>query len=83
MQGEKTVSIKFAPNLLTEAEAIASQHGTTVDQWIVSVVSNHVARENAWKMLLERTRSLGREMGIESEADVERVLGEFRTEKHA
>jgi len=83
MEAEKTVSIKLAPELLTKAEALASKEGSAVDQWIVSLVSNHVARQGDWERLLGRTRAIGKEMGIESEADVERILGEFRTEIRA
>lgn len=42
---------------------------------------NMILNEQQWEALVVETRSIGKSMGIESEADVERLCDEFRREK--
>ena len=52
--------------------AIYGQHPTALATAVVD--------QRAWDEWLERTRAHGRSLGINSEEDVDRILGEYRTE---
>jgi hypothetical protein len=41
----------------------------------------HTTDDPEWDALLRRTRTLGRLLGVESEASVERLADEFRRQK--
>lgn len=86
MRIAKTVSITMPPELLAKAQELAQREHRTMSELMREAVraylasSNRIDQQQAWDNLLQRTRAHGRSIGIASEEDVDRLLGEFRTD---
>jgi Arc/MetJ-type ribon-helix-helix transcriptional regulator len=85
MRIAKTVSITLPPELLLKAQEIARREHRTMSELMREALRTYVAASKqvdrqAWDKLLERTRAHGRALGINSEEDVDRILGEYRTD---
>jgi predicted transcriptional regulator len=85
MRIAKTISITLPPELLLKAQEIAQREHRTMSELFREALRTYVATnkrtdQRAWDEWLERTRAHGRSLGIKSEEDVDRILGEYRTE---
>ena len=88
MRTAKTVSITLPPDLLLEAQAIAQREHRTMSELFREALRRYAAEKRpvdprAWEELLEYGRVKGRQLGITSEADVERMSDEYRASKRA
>ena len=88
MRTAKTVSITLPPDLLVEAQAVAQREHRTMSELFREALRHYVAEKRpidpqGWRELLEYGRSKGRELGVTSEADVERMSDEYRASKRA
>jgi metal-responsive CopG/Arc/MetJ family transcriptional regulator len=82
MRTAKTISITLPPDLLVKAQAVAQKEHRTISELFREALRRYMTSDPEWEGLLMRTRAIGRSLGIESEADVERLSDEFRSEKH-
>lgn len=88
MRTAKTVSITLPPDLLVKAQEVAQRESRTMSELFREALRHYVAEKRqpdsrAWEELLEYGRAKGRELGITSEADVERMSDEYRASKRA
>jgi len=83
MRTAKTISITLPPDLLIKAQAIAHSEHRTISELFREALRRYMNSDPGWDLLLQRTRAVGQSLGIESEADVERLSDEFRMEKQS
>ncbi|MGH2458625.1 MAG: ribbon-helix-helix protein, CopG family [Chloroflexota bacterium] len=81
MRTAKTVSITLPPDLLVKAQEIAQREHRTMSELFREALRRYLQQGDAeWQALLVRTRAQGKALGITSEADVERLVDEYRRE---
>jgi Arc/MetJ-type ribon-helix-helix transcriptional regulator len=88
MRTAKTISITMPPELLAKAQELADREHRTMSELMREALRRYLPAERtvdrkAWDELLVRTQAHGRSIGITSEEDVDRILGEFRTSDRA
>ena len=81
MRTAKTVSITLPPDLLAQAQELAQREHRTMSELFREALRRYMQSDAEWKALLLRTRAKGQAMGIENEADVERLSDEFRRDQ--
>lgn len=81
MRTAKTVSITLPPELLVKAQKLATREHRTMSELFREALRRYIVRDVEWEALLSRTRATGKELGIKSEADVERLSDEYRRNK--
>jgi predicted transcriptional regulator len=82
MRTAKTVSITLPPELLAKAQELADREHRTMSELFREALRRYMQDDAQWNALLDRTRAQGQAMGITDEADVERLVDEYRREKH-
>ena len=80
MRTAKTVSITLPPDLLIKAQSVARREHRTMSELFREALRRYMAEDPEWDALLRRTRTKGKQLGIKSEADVERMSDAFRRE---
>ena len=88
MRTAKTVSITLPPDLLVKAQEVAQREHRTMSELFREALRHYVSEKppidpQVWRELLEYGQARGRELGIVSEADVERMSDEYRASKRA
>ena len=83
MRIAKTISITLPPDLLLKAQAVAQSEHRTISELFREALRRYMTSDPEWEALLRRTRATGQALGIQTEADVERLSDEFRSERHA
>jgi Arc/MetJ-type ribon-helix-helix transcriptional regulator len=83
MRTAKTVSITLPPDLLVKAQEIAQREHRTMSELFREALRRYMTGDEEWNALLQRTRAKGKALGIQSEADVERMSDEYRRSKRA
>ena len=88
MRTAKTVSITLPPDLLVKAQETAQREHRTMSELFREALrryisGNRLIDQQKWQELLEYGRAKGRELGVASEADVERLSDEYRASKQA
>ncbi len=81
MRIAKTISITLPPDLLVKAQEVAEREHRTISELFREALRRYMATDPQWDALLHRTRAAGKALGIDSEADVERLSDEFRQER--
>lgn len=82
MRTAKTISITLPPDLLLKAQGVAEREHRTISELFREALRRYmVAPDPGWEALLRRTRAVGRELKVGSEAAVERLSDEFRRGK--
>jgi len=81
MRTAKTVSITLPPDLLVMAQEFAQKEHRTMSELFREALRRYMTSDTEWDMLLKRTRAKGKALGIENEADVERLSNEYRRQK--
>jgi metal-responsive CopG/Arc/MetJ family transcriptional regulator len=81
MRTAKTVSITLPPDLLVKAQELAQREHRTMSELFREALRRYMQSDAEWKALVSRTRAKGRTMGIENEADVERLSDEYRRDQ--
>jgi Arc/MetJ-type ribon-helix-helix transcriptional regulator len=86
MRTAKTISITLPPDLLVKAQETAQREHRTISELFREALRRYItdrpsADPTAWRDLLEYGRAKGRELGISTEADVERMSEEYRASK--
>ena len=77
MRTAKTVSITLPPDLLVKAQEFAQREHRTMSELFREALRRYMTGDTEWDALLKRTRAKGKALGIESEADVERMADEY------
>ena len=88
MRIAKTVSITLPPDLLVEAQEIAQREHRSLSELFREALRRYISGKppvdlQKWQELLDYGRAKGRELGITSEADVERLSDQYRASKRA
>jgi predicted transcriptional regulator len=88
MRIAKTVSITLPPDLLVKAQTLAEREHRTMSELFREALRRYMTDQQAtaqeqWADLFEYGWAKGRELGITSEADVERMSDEYRASKRA
>jgi Arc/MetJ-type ribon-helix-helix transcriptional regulator len=88
MRTAKTVSITLPPDLLVKAQETAQREHRTMSELFREALRRYISSKppvdlQKWQELLDYGRAKGRELGIASEADVERMSDEYRASKRA
>jgi len=78
MRTAKTVSITLPPDLLIKAQAIAQREHRTISELFREALRRYMTPDPELATVLERIRAKGKELGIRTEADVERLSDEYR-----
>ena len=81
MRTAKTISITLPPDLLSKAHALAAREHRTMSELFREALRRYMSSDAQWESLLKRTRARGKTLGVRSEADVERLSGEYRRAK--
>lgn len=81
MRTAKTVSITLPPDLLTKAQELAEREHRTMSELFREALRRYMQEDTSWEGLVRRTRAKGRELGIATEEDVERLIDEHRRSK--
>jgi predicted transcriptional regulator len=81
MRTARTISITLAPDLLVKAQEIAEREHRTMSELFREALRRYMGADPEWEALLRRTRAAGKALGIDTEADVERLSDEFREER--
>jgi CopG family transcriptional regulator/antitoxin EndoAI len=81
MRTAKTISITLPPELLEKAQAIAAREHRTMSELFREALRRYKSADPEWEALLRETRGIGKELGITSEDDVERMSDEWRQER--
>jgi Arc/MetJ-type ribon-helix-helix transcriptional regulator len=82
MRIAKTVSITLPPDLLAKAQELAQREHRTMSELFREALRRYMqGGDTEWAALLRRTRAQGRELGIATEEDVERLSDEYRRER--
>lgn len=84
MAASETISITLPPDLLTQAKSLAKREHRTVSELLGEALQQYTTEKTKvalqrFQELAERGRAYGEAMGIRSEEDVDRILGNFRT----
>src|ERR1700684_1138834 len=86
MRTAKTVSITLPPELLVKAQELAEREHRTMSELFREALRRYMtgnAEDQQWKTLLQRTRTKGKVLGANTEADVERLSDQYRQTKRA
>lgn len=83
MRTAKTISITLPPDLLIKAQTVAQKEHRTISELFREALRRYMGSDPEWEALLRQTRAIGKSMGVETEADVERLSDEFRRKKHS
>ena len=88
MRVAKTVSITLPPDLLVKAQETAQREHRTMSELFREALRRYMSDGPAvdrqrWRELLDYGRAKGRELGVASEGDVERMSDEYRASKRA
>jgi predicted transcriptional regulator len=81
MRTAKTISITLSPELLVKAQKTAEREDRTVSELFREALRRYISADPEWDALLRRTQATGKALGVETEADVERLSDEFRQER--
>lgn len=81
MRTAKTISITLSPELLDKAQELARREHRTMSELFREALRRYRPIDSEWESLLRETRAIGKELGVASEADVERLSDEFRQQK--
>ena len=76
MRTTRVLSLSLPPDLVREAERVAKQEGRTKSELFREALRRYV-EERRWRALQRYGASRTRRLGV-TEADVERVVREFR-----
>jgi len=85
MSTANEISITLPPELAARAQLAAKQERRSVNEIVQEALTSYLgqsemALDASWQKIFEYGEAKGREMGITCEEDVDRILGEFRTE---
>lgn len=81
MRTAKTISITLPPELLSKAQEIAAREHRTISELFREAIRRYKSVDPEWEALLRETRAIGKQLGITSEEDVERMSDEWRQER--
>jgi predicted transcriptional regulator len=88
MRTAKTVSITLPPDLLLKAQQCAAEEHRTMSELFREALRRYVNErravdDQAWRELLDYGQAKGRELGVTSQEDVDRLIHEHRQSKRA
>ncbi len=73
----KTVTLSMPEEIFEQAEEVAKEEGRTRSELFREALRQYVDMKK-WRKLQRETAERARSLGITSEADVERIIGELR-----
>ena len=79
----RTVNISLPTPLLRQVDLAAKREYATRSDFIRSALIQKITTTNRWRDIMTYGKKMGKRAGIKSEADVYRIVEEYRQEKHA
>jgi CopG family transcriptional regulator / antitoxin EndoAI len=76
----KLISISIMPDFLKEIEKIAKEENRTKSELIREALRRYI-EDRKWEKLTRYARIKAAAVGIKTEADVQRIVDEFRREQ--
>lgn len=77
MRTYKTITLSFPPAFLKQIERLAKKENRTKSELFREAVRRYMA-EQKWESLQREMSAKAKSLGIETEADVEKVVDEIR-----
>ncbi len=77
----RVVNMSVDESLYRDVDRIATEKGTSRSQVLREALKQYVAAETRWSQLLRWGEESAAGSGVTSEADVERIVHEYRTER--
>jgi len=77
----RVVNMSVDESLYEDVDRLARDKGTSRSQVLREALKQYVAAETRWQQLLAWGRESGRLLGVETEADAERIVHDYRAEK--
>lgn len=77
MRTYKTITLSFPPDLLKQIEKLARKENRTKSEFFREAVRRYMA-EQKWESLQREMSVKAKSLGIETEADVEKMVDEIR-----
>jgi Arc/MetJ-type ribon-helix-helix transcriptional regulator len=86
MRIAKTISITLPPDLLLKAQETAEREHRTMSELLREALRRYMSNDPStklerWNALREQFRDTATELGISSDADIERMSDEYRAGK--
>ncbi|MEW6324621.1 MAG: ribbon-helix-helix domain-containing protein [Nitrospirota bacterium] len=82
VRATKLVTISLPPKLLKEAEQVAREEHRTKSELLREALRVYISSRH-WGQIREWGAQTAKDYSIKSEADVERIIQEYRREKRA
>lgn len=77
----RVVNMSVDESLYEDVDRIAAEKGTSRSQVLREALKQYVAAETRWNQLLKWGEESVGDSGVKSEADVERIVHEYRAER--
>lgn len=79
----QTFTISLPSELAEEVDRVAGAERRTRSELLREAFRQYVQRRRRWEQIFAFSEAKAKEVGIESEADVDRLLEEYKREKRA
>jgi metal-responsive CopG/Arc/MetJ family transcriptional regulator len=77
----RVVNMSVDDNLYEDVDRLARERGTSRSQVLREALKQYVATEVRWSQLLKWGEETRQRLGVESDADVERIVHQYREER--
>ncbi|MEK7397769.1 MAG: ribbon-helix-helix protein, CopG family [Candidatus Poribacteria bacterium] len=77
----ETISVSIPAKMIEEINRLANVENISVDKIMVKALSQYIRNNEVWQHIFERGEVWAKELGIESEEDVDELIHEFRREQ--
>jgi len=77
----RVVNMSVDDNLYEDVDRLARERGTSRSQVLREALKQYVAAEVRWSQLLKWGEETRRRLGVNSDADVERIVHQYREER--
>jgi predicted transcriptional regulator len=81
MEEEQTVTLSLPSTMIRQIDRLAKEGRATRDEILKSALDQYFRNQEVWRQIFERGEEWAKELGIENEEDVDRLIHEFRKEQ--
>ena len=80
---KQEIYISLPSNIVREIDRLAKQEKVTMDKIMIKALNQYIQNHEIWQQIFEKGEKWAKELGIESEDDVDDLIHEFRKEQSA
>jgi CopG family transcriptional regulator/antitoxin EndoAI len=80
-RASKVLTVSLPQEMFKQTEKIAKEENRTRSELFREALRQYIASRERWKEIRKWGRQSAKELGVKSEADVERLIDEFRSKK--